>query len=113
MSFILNKKDIIALNQEFEDGSIHNEPSLDFAIDYARRTTNWTKALAYLTRAILIDHVFTDGNKRVTALLIKTYVELKGYQVYNEKLAQIIKKMMKQNITNINRIEEMIKDVIK
>lgn len=113
MSFILNKKDIIALNQEYEDGSMHNEPSLDYALDYARRTTNWTKALAYLTRAILIDHVFIDGNKRVTALLIKTYVEMEEHKIYNDKLAQMIKKIMKQNITNINRIEEMIKDVIE
>jgi len=113
MTFILNKKDIIALNQEFEDGTIHNEPSLDYAVDYTRRTTNWIKALAFLTRAILIDHVFIDGNKRVVALLIKTYADYKGHAVYNEKLAQLIKKNMKNNITSIRKLEEEIKNVIK
>ena len=44
MKFMLNSKDIITLNQQFEDGSLHNEASLDFALNYARKTENWTKA---------------------------------------------------------------------
>lgn len=113
MKFALTKKDIIALNQEFEDGTLHNEESLDFALSYAKETESWAKALAFLTRAILIDHVFTEGNKRTTALLIKAYSELHGYSVYNDKLLNIIKKIILKNITGIMKIEEMIKDVIK
>ena len=37
---------------------------------YAKKTENWTKALAFLAGAILIDHVFEEGNKRTAALLI-------------------------------------------
>lgn len=113
MKFTLTKKDIIALNEEFEDGSVHNEASLDFTISYAVKTTNWTKALAYLTRAILIDHVFEDGNKRTAALLIKSYTEYEGYRVHDDKLVKMIKDILLKNITSIKKTEEMIKDVIK
>ena len=72
MGIRLTKKDILALNEKFADGSLHNETSLEFALGYAKRTENWTKALAYLIRAILHDHVFEEGNKRTAALLLRT-----------------------------------------
>ncbi len=108
MDLILSKKDVIALNQEFEEGIINNEASLDFAISYAKRTTNWPKALAYLTRAILLDHVFEEGNKRTAALLIKSYAECEGYEIYNDRVLKLIKEILLKNITNIRRIEGMI-----
>lgn len=113
MKFSLTKKDIVALNQEFEEGTFHNETSLDFALGYAKRTDNWTKALAWLVRAILIDHVFEEGNKRAAALLIKAYAEYHGHKTYDDKVVKLIKKVILKNITSINKIEELIKDAIK
>jgi len=113
MNFILTKKDIIALNQEFDQGTVNNETSLDFAISYAKKTENWTKALAWLTRAILIDHVFEEGNKRTVALLIKTYADYEGYETYDDKILKLIKTIILKNITSIRKIEELIKDAIK
>jgi len=113
MGFILTRKDVISLNQRFEDGTINNIGSLEYSLSYAKKTENWTKALAYLTRAILIDHVFSDGNKRTTALLIKSYATYEGHQVINSRLVRIIKNVILKNITSIKKIEEMIKDVIK
>lgn len=113
MEFSLTKKDVLALNQEFEDGDFHNEASLDFALSYAKRTENWTKALAWLVRAILIDHVFKEGNKRTSALLIKAYAEYQGRSAYNDRVVKLIKEIVLKNITSINKIEEMIKDAIK
>ncbi len=113
MKFMLNKKDIITLNQEFDEGNIINEASLDFGLSYAKRTENWTKALAYLTRAILLDHVFEEGNKRTAALLIKSYAEYEGHKTYDDKLLKLIKNILIKNTTSINHIEEMIKDAIK
>lgn len=112
MKFILTKKDIIALNQEFEDGNVHNEASLDFALGYAKKTENWTKALAWLVRAILIDHVFEDGNKRTAALLIKTYVTYEKHKTNDSKIPLLVKNMLLKNISDIRKIEEMIKNVI-
>jgi prophage maintenance system killer protein len=113
MKFLLSKKDIIALNEVFDNGNFHNESSLDFALSYANKTENWTKALAYLTRAILIDHVFEEGNKRTAALLIKSYAEYEGHNVYDDKILRMIKEILLKNIISINKIEEMIKDAIK
>ncbi len=112
MKFALTRKDIIALNQEFEDGAVHNEASLDFALSYAKRTENWHKALAWLIRAILIDHVFEEGNKRTAALLLKSYVEFEGHRTYDDKIVKMIKEILLKNITDISKIEEMIKDAI-
>ena len=112
MKFLLTKKDIIAFNQEFDKGFVRNDASLDFALSYAKKTENWIKALAYLTRAILLDHVFEEGNKRTVALLLKTYIEYEGYESYNDKILMMIKKIIQKNTTSIKKIEEMIKDAI-
>lgn len=113
MTFSLTKKDLIALNLEFEHGAFHNEVSLDFALSYAAKTENWTKALAWLVRAILIDHVFEEGNKRTAALLIKTYAECLNQKVIDQKVVILIKEIILKNVTDIIKIEDMIKDVIK
>ena len=113
MKFILTKKDIIGLNMEFENGNLNNEASLDFALGYARQTENWTKALALIIRAILVDHVFEEGNKRTAALLMKAYAEYEGFGTYDSRVVRMIKEIILRNITSINRIEEMIKDGIR
>jgi len=113
MKFHLTKKDIIALNQEFDEANFHNETSLDFALSYARKTENWIKALAFLTRAILLDHAFEEGNKRTVALLIKTYSEYEGHKTYDDKIVKLIKEIILKNISSIRKIEEMIKNAIK
>ena len=113
MKFILTKKDIIALNQRFDKGILYNEASLDFALNYTNKTENWTKALAYLTRAILLDHVFEEANKRTTALLIKTYAEYERHNTYDDKILKLIKEIILKKINNIQKIEEMINNAIK
>lgn len=113
MRFALTKKDIVAANECFDTGSMLNEPSLDFALNYARRTQNWTKALAYVVRAILMDHVFEEGNKRTALAVIKAYAEFEGYETNNDVLLKAIKEILLKRITSIARIEEMIKHGIK
>ena len=110
--FALTKKDIIALNEQFEDGTTVNEASLDFALGYAHKTTNWVKAIAYITRAILLDHVFEEGNKRTAALLIKAYAEYEGHKVHDAVVTSLIKELLLKNITNIRKIEDMINDAV-
>lgn len=113
MKFSLTKKDVIALNQEFEEGTLHNEASLDFALSYAKKTENWTKALALLIRAILLDHVFEEGNKRTAALLIKAYAEYEGHNTYDDKIVKLVKEIILKKISNTIKIEDMLKDAIK
>ena len=114
MKFILNKKDIISLNAQFEEyPSLNNEQSLDFALSYAKKTENWIKALAYLVRAIALDHVFHEGNKRTAALLVAAYAEYEGHSIYKDKVVKLVKNIIMKRITSIKRIEEMINDAIK
>ncbi|MBD3164601.1 hypothetical protein GF323_05335 [Candidatus Woesearchaeota archaeon] len=114
MKFTLTKKDIFALNQKIKEHTcFRNEQSLDFALSYARRTENWIKALAYAVRAINLDHVFEDGNKRTTALLIKSYIEYEGYEAYKDKVVKLVADIATNRIKSIKRIEEKIKNVIK
>ena len=109
----LNLKDIVAINQEFHNGKLANEGSLAFALSYARRTTNWVKALAIITRAILIDHAFEDGNKRTAAAVIFTEAHMQGFTVNKNRLAHLIEAVLRKNVTSTRELEEMIKDVIK
>jgi len=113
MKFILTKKDIIALNHEFDQGILCNESSLDFALSYAKKTENWTRALAFLVRAILLDHAFEEGNKRTAALLIKAYSEYEGHKTYDDKIVKLIKEIILKKISSIRKIEEMIKDALR
>ncbi len=113
MEFHFTKKDIIAMNKLFEETNIHNEPSLEFALSYAKKSENWTKALAWVVRAILIDHVFEDGNKRTAALLIKTMIEHKKYKSNDEQIGKFVKKVLLKNITSIKKIDDLIKDAIR
>ncbi len=109
---MLTLKDIVAINTEFHEGKLVDPGSLDFALAYAKRTTNWAKALAYLVRAILIDHVFEDGNKRTAAALILLGAYTNGRTADKDRVARLVVRALKRNVTSIKAYEEMIKDAI-
>ena len=98
---MLTEKDIIAINQEHENGKVVNASSLAFAYQYARRSKNWTKGLAYLVRAILIDHVFEDGNKRTAAALIIGEAYHQGFDFDKDKVLRLIITILRKNITSV------------
>ena len=110
---MLTLRDVVAINQEFHNGRIYNRSSLDFALEYSRRTTNWVKALAMVVRAILLDHVFEDGNKRTAAALILTEAYLQGFDVDKNRVARLIGRTLTKNITNMKEFEELIKDALQ
>ncbi len=110
---MLSKKDVVVVNQEFDKGIVVNEGSLDFAVTQVQRSKNWLKTAAILTRAILIDHVFEEGNKRTAAAIIGTLMEMHSLAPDNEKIAKGITKILKGNISSIKEIEKVIKDGIR
>lgn len=105
---MLSKKDIIEINRDHHTGKLSNEGSLDFAVSRVYRSKNWLKTVAILTRAILIDHVFEDGNKRTAAGVIAGIMEMNNVDYDVEKIAQIVIRITKENITNVNQIERVI-----
>lgn len=105
---MLSKKDIIEINKDHHTGKLSNESSLDFALSQVYRSKNWLKTTALLSRAILIDHVFEDGNKRTAAGVISGVMELNNLDYNPEKIAQIVVHIAKENITSIKQIEKVI-----
>jgi prophage maintenance system killer protein len=110
---MINKKDIIAINQRFDKGNFDNESSLDYALSHLKHQISWTKQLAYIIRAILIDHVFEEGNKRTACAVLIAHVDLNSCKINEKKALDIIKRVVLKNITSISNIQEMIEDAIQ
>ena len=110
---MITKEDIINLNKEFDKGKLVNESSLDFAFSNFKHTKDWTKQLAYLVRAILIDHVFEEGNKRTSSALIIILLEIQKIDYDPISVDEIIIEILKKNITDINKIRRMIKNATR
>jgi prophage maintenance system killer protein len=108
--FYINE--IININKKFANGNIVNKSSLEFALS-AIKTKGWIDQVAYLVRALLIDHVFEDGNKRTAAsIIIAYYTEFKiGFDP--QKITEVIVKITSKNINNVSKIKRMIKNVIR
>ena len=109
----IGKEDIIRINKGF-GGNIRNEASLDFAIKHQsnQKLGNYKK-LAYLFRAILVDHPFSDGNKRTSAYLAFAFANQFNKSVNNDLLLNHILSVASKNITQIRAIEERLKNAIK
>lgn len=110
---MLNEKDLITINKKFSNGHVVNESTLKYVADYVRKSNNWIKSLAHLVRAILIDHIFEDGNKRTAVAIIAYYFEEKNYNYNLDEINKIIIKMLKNNTTSIDEIERLLENAIK
>lgn len=110
---MLSTKDIIEANKRFEKGVVVNASSLDYAVKTQARSRNWLRSAAVFTRAILIDHVFEDGNKRTAAAAVMALMDLNEVSYDPECIPKIIVTLLKKNITGINAIERCIKDAIR
>ncbi len=110
---MLSKKDIIEINKTFHTGKLSNESSLDFALNHVYRSKNWLKTAAILSRAILIDHVFEDGNKRTAVGMITGIMEMNSISFSPEKVDKAVISIAKSNITSIKKIERVITHVRK
>ena len=92
-------------------GQVKSLSSLQFAIDYKNKNT--IVRLAHITRAIAVDHPFTDANKRTTHYVIKNIARKKGLNLNDERLTKHIYAISSKNITNINNIRKRIYDAKK
>ena len=110
---MINKQDVIEINKQFDKGNLVNEASLDFAFSNLQHTKDWIKQLAYLTRAILIDRVFEEGNKRTASAVIASALEIQKMAYDPHKIDEIIICILKKNTTNIDHIRRLIKSVIR
>lgn len=109
----ISKQELLRINKGFR-GNLRSSSSLDYALDkFKNKRLGIYKKMAYLLRAILVDHPFSDGNKRTAAFFsIKFAAEL-NKQVDRELLIHHIISIAKKNIHDIKSIEYRLKNAIK
>ncbi len=113
MCMKVSKEDLIRINNGF-GGNLRNDVSLDFAIRVQdNKKLGEYKKLAYLIRAILVDHPFSDGNKRTATYLAFAFAYEYNKQVNKDLLAHHILSIASKNIIEIRAIEERLKNAIK
>ena len=109
----ISKEELLRINNGF-GGNLRNDASLDFALDkMENKKLGPYKKLTYLLRAILVDHPFSDGNKRTAAYAALSFASDLGKEVDRELLMHHIVSIAKQDINNIKNIEWRIKNAIK
>lgn len=108
----ISKENIIRIGKGF-GGELRNDASIDFAIDkQSNSKLGEYKKLAYLIRALVIDHPFTDGNKKTAAYVVFTFAEQFNKQVDLELIKEQMISIAAKNINSIRAIEERLRNVI-
>lgn len=109
----ISKEDLLRVNKGF-GGNLRSGSSIDFALGMQEsRKLGSYKKLAYMLRAILASHLFSDGRKRTAAFIAFVFAEEHKKQVDRELLLHHIIAIAKQNITDIRNIEWRIKNAIR
>ncbi len=114
MCMEISKEDLLRINKGF-GGNLRSDSSLDFAIERINypKLGFYTK-LSYLWRAILVDHPFSDGNKRTAVFLAYGFAEENKKQVIDrELLVNHAISVAKKNIINIRQIIWRLKNAIR
>lgn len=113
MCMNISKKDLLRINHGF-GGNLRSDSSLDFAFEKLEdKKLGDYKKLSYLLRAILVDHPFSDGNKRTAMFLAFAFAKERKKQVDRDLLIHHITSIAKTNIQEIRNIEWRIQNAIK
>lgn len=105
--------DFLRINKGF-GGNLVRKSSLEYALDKLRskRLGLYTK-LAYLFRAILVDHPFSDGNKRTAMFFAFFFTDECKKRVDKDILTHQIVSIAKKNIVDIRKIRRRLETAIK
>ena len=113
MCMIISIDDIIRINKGF-GGHLKSKSSLEFALDKQdNKNLGEYKKLAYLIRAILVDHPFSDGNKKTAMIVVYSFAQQNKKEVDEELIKHHILSIASKNIINIRNIEWRLKNAIK
>lgn len=113
MCMEIGKKELLRINKGF-GGNLRSDSSLDYALDkFNNKKLGIYKKLAYLLRAILVDHPFSDGNKRTATYFVLKFAHENKKQVDMELLLLQVISIAKNNVSDIRKIERRIKNAIK
>lgn len=113
MCMKISKENIVRIAKGF-GGELRNDASIEYALGKQQDVKLGDyKKLAYLIRAIIIDHPFTDGNKKTAAYVCFVFAEQNNKQVDQEILKHHMISIAIKNINSIRAIEERLKSAIK
>ncbi|HEB47350.1 MAG TPA: Fic family protein [Candidatus Pacearchaeota archaeon] len=113
MCMNIDKKELLRINKGF-GGNLRSDSSLDYALEkFENKRLGFYKKLAYLWRAILVDHPFSDGNKRTAAYAALSLASESNKKVDTELLMHHIVSVAKQNIHDIKNIEWRLRNAIR
>ena len=113
MCMKIDKEDLLRINKGF-GGELRSDSSIDFAIEIQENNKlGEYKKLAYLMRAIIVDHPFSDANKRTAMYLTLKFADENKKQVDRDLLLHHIISIAKQNETNVINIERRLKNAIR
>jgi prophage maintenance system killer protein len=105
----INKDRIIRINKGL-GGNLSRNGSLDYALDMAKHEKrNPYKKVAYIVRAIIVDHPFVDGNKRTALEVVVRELYKENIVCDIKKLTKTIVKIARNNINSIIKIERMLR----
>ena len=109
----ISKENLLRINKGF-GGNLRSDSSLDFAIEVQEnKKLGPYKKLSYLLRAILVDHPFSDGNKRTAVFVVFAFAKEFNKEVNRELLIHQIISIANKNISEIRNIEQRLKTVVK
>ena len=111
MKFVMKR--LIAINKKFH-GNLSRDGSLEYSLSMQKHKKYGNyKKLAFIWRAILIDHPFTDGNKRTALWTALKFAEDNNKTPDTNKLNKAIINIAKNSIHDINKIERMLRNGIR
>lgn len=112
MCMKISREELLRINMGF-GGGLRSDSSLDYALDIQNnKKLGIYKKLAYLMRAILVDHPFTDANKRTAFFFSMAFADENKKKVDRDILIHQIISIAKQNITDIRNIEQRLRSCI-
>lgn len=112
--YIIDKEHIRAINEKY-GGDLRSDAEIETALDLGKGKSIFRK-IAYLWRAILVGHPFTDANKRTAlgvALILLEKCRIETNEKKTENMVSAVTKIAKENITDINRIERLVRYAAK
>ena len=108
--YIIPKDHIRAINEKY-GGSLRTDAEIETALDLGKGKSVFRK-IAYLWRAILVGHPFTDGKKRTALIVALTIFEKCQIELDEEKKERMVAEITKiaaENMTDVSRIERLIR----
>jgi prophage maintenance system killer protein len=109
----IGKEDIERINKGF-GGRLRSGSSIDFAlIKQNDKKLGKYKKLAYLWRALLVDHPFSDGNKRTALYLAYAFANEENKRPDRDLLIHHILSIAKGNVSDIRKIERRLQNAIR